>query len=228
MKPYLLSLTSLVAGVENYTKTIKNLGDSVEAIMVSFAPTVPMNPAYRTINVPMAYPGNLSRFRYLPFDQLEDDRMLIFTDTSDVIFQTEIPELEQKIYVAPENDTFGEHSWFNQMFVRHNFTLLKDKPIYNMGTWAMPVFKAKEMVNFVTDGAGMFKFEEFGDQPLYNLWLQHQEFEEHPTLMSCLFNNYEKGNVLKTKEGFTNKEGDLYSIVHANGGLNLKELLIIK
>lgn len=224
VKPYLISLTSNVAGIENYIRTLDALADSVEPIMVSFSPQVPLSPDYRTIRVDQGYPGNLSRFKFFPFEELDSQRMVIFTDTSDVIFQCPIPELEDKIYVAPESAKFDKQSWFNQMFLRHGFTLLDDMPIYNMGTWAMPVYKAQEMLTFVLDGANLFRYEEQADQPLYNLWLKNQQFEEHPSLMSCLFNNYEQKNLIKTERGWVNKHDDLYSIVHANG--NNKDLLI--
>jgi hypothetical protein len=46
--------------------------------------------------------------------------------------------------------------------------------------------------------------------------------------MTCLFDNLSTDNVSKSKKGFVNPKDELYSIVHANGGTELKELLVSK
>jgi len=229
MKPLLISLTSNIPGVGHYIGSLKNLGDSVEPLMVTFAPEVPLSTEYRTIKAPVTYPGNLSRFKYFPFDEIADDQMVVFTDTSDVIFQCPLPELEMdKIYVCPENALFDDHSWWKNFFERTGYHGLDGKPIFNMGCWAMSGAKAKELIGFVNDSGAMFGFDEYSDQPLFNLWLQNQVCEVHPTLMTCLFDNLSTNNVSKSKKGFVNQKDELYSIVHANGGTELKELLVSK
>lgn len=208
IKPYLLSLASYTPGCDNYIFTLPKLENSVEWINVDFK----------------EYPGNLFRFNHIPFDRLDDKRMMVFTDTGDVIFQKPIPELEAKIYVTPERANFDRTSWFNQLFERNDYHELDGTPIYNMGTWAMPVYKVKEMLNYIFSMSHTFKDEGGCDQPLFNMWLRTQKFEEHPELMVCLFNNFETGDVVKENGIFLNKVGKPYSIVHANG--NKKDLLI--
>jgi hypothetical protein len=204
--PYLLSLASYVPGVEDYITSLPKLGNDVE---------------WKNVEI-KDYPGNLYRFNFFPKD-LDPYRMVIFTDTSDVIFQCPLPKLKKRIYVCPEDAKFDEHSWWNAFFQKYDFHELDGEPIYNMGGWAMPVHKALELFDFMRENVHIFAFDQCSDQPLFNMWLKTQKFEVHPTLMSCLFDNYDKGNIKRVEKGWVNKSYDLYSIVHANG--NRKYLL---
>jgi hypothetical protein len=230
MKPYLISLTSEVEGLkENYINTLKNLEDSVEPIMVLFGDLVLEGEQCLYLDKVdvrhyhgTLYPGNLSRFGYFPIDL--EDRMCIFTDSSDVIFQKPIPELEDKIYVSPEYDTWGKNNWWKQHLERFKFNNLEGEPIYCMGTWAMPFKKVIELLMFMDKNKSRFDGWEMSDQILFNWWLMNEEFEVHPTLFASLYDGYDKNHVLKTDKGFVNTKDELFCITHANG--NKKELLI--
>lgn len=220
MKKYLISLSSMVDGVEYYLQSIPLLQDTAVSNMTAFKPYPP--PGYVNMEyVDRGYPGNLSRFDYFPKYMRKDD-MCIFTDTSDVFFQKKIPKLENKIYVCPEYAKFDESSWFTPRHHAYNFHELDGLDIYNMGTWAMPYDKVRSLLKFMKENKQLFPGWEQSDQSLYNLWLRKQKFEIHPTLMTCLFNSYSQKKTMKTEDGWVNEDGKLFSIVHFNG--NSKEL----
>jgi len=223
MKTYLVSLTSNVPGVkENYLDSISNLDDSVIPVMVSFKPYFKAKTIdFKVIKTGKAYPNNLKRFDYFP--EFEDDNMIIFTDTSDVIFQKPIPKLESKIYVSPELDTWGANNWWKFHLNKYNFKDLDGKPIFCMGTWAMPYSEVKSLLKFIKNNAHVFDDAFFSDQILFNWWLLGKKFEVHPTLFGTLYSSYSKG-IIKLDHGiFYDNDDGVISIIHVNG--NNKQLL---
>lgn len=228
-KPYLVGIASNHDGVERYLASIPNVARSVESILVSYSPQIDANKAsyvdqIRRINEP--WPGNLYRFKDFPMD-LDPERMVIFTDVGDVWFQDNVPELKKDIYVCPEYDFFGKENWFKQHLEAFNFHYLDGEPIYNMGTWAMPVKKAYELIKFLEENSHYFGHWSACDQPLYNWWLQRQEFTTHPRLMTCLYGGLGTGHVTKSeaflgKYYYHNEEGQPFAIVHANGSTKEK------
>ena len=222
MKPYLLTMTSYISGVQDYLDSMVNLDQSVDPLVFSYNPQVPSGQHYTVYRTDHPYRGNFMRFADFPTD-LDPERMVIFTDAADVIFQAPIPPLENKIYVCPEYDTFGKHSWFHSYFEQYNFHDLDDAQIFNMGTWAMPFRKAQELVAFLYKNRDLFEMWWGADQPLYNLWLKGQLFDIHPSLMGCLYNGYWSGEIEKQDGIFYTRQGLPLSIVHANG--NSKPLL---
>lgn len=225
MKPYLLSLASYTPGVERYVRSLPRLEDGVEWVNVVFNPIFAPDESitdslsqFQTIETNQAYPGNLSRFNYLP--RLDPERLWIFTDTADVVFQAPIPDLEDNIYVCPEYDTWGADNWFRRTLQPFPEVAeeLAGSPIYNMGTWAMKGSRALEMIRFVLGNADRLNHANWCDQPLYNLWLKGQDITIHPTLMACLYDGLSRGEIIKQAHLFVNKQGETVSIVHANGG----------
>jgi hypothetical protein len=225
MKPYLISLASYTNWVERYVRTLPRLEDSVEWVNVAFNPIfAPDNSItdslsqFQTIEPRQPYPGNLNRFNYLP--KLDQERLWIFTDTADVVFQAPIPDLQDKIYVCPEYDTWGADNWWKNALEPFPKVAqeLEGLPIFNMGTWAMKGSQALEMIRFVIGNAYRLSNATWCDQPLFNLWLKDQEITVHPTLMACLYDGLSAGEIIKQARLFVNPQGEAYSIVHANGG----------
>lgn len=225
MKQFLISITSNCEGLaENYLRTLPNLDDSVETIMIQFQPFFDAN-VDKIFKIDTPYVGNLNRFKYFP-KGFEDEDIIIFTDASDVIFQKPIPELGQIIYVAPEYDTWGDDNWWKEKLSLYNYHGLDGFPIYCMGTWAMPYKLVKDLLDFLDKNAGMFGHSQFSDQILFNIWLKDKDYMQRSDLMASLYSGYHFGKVIKTDKGFVNHAGNLISIVHANG--NLKYLLVNK
>lgn len=227
-KPYLLSLASNSKGVSRYLDSLKNLQDSVEWISVEFDPSFIIHDSiadrlsdFRRYWPGITYPGNLTRFEYVP-DSLDEDRWWIFTDTSDVIFQAPIPNLDktgQDILVSCENELFGE-SWFFKPMIEAfapKLDALKDRPIYCMGTWAMKGRKAKELLRYLKDRAPEFGNHPQIDQPLLNLWLMEQDFGEDISLFATLHRNYQLGRITRSEDGRFWQSGVLPAICHGNG-----------
>jgi hypothetical protein len=210
-KPYLISIASWTPGVDDYLKSLPKLQNSVEWINVELK----------------EYPGHLQKFDYVPFEDLDDRRMIIYTDTQDVTFQAPIPELKEGLYITPEGRNWTKEGFYGEILMKNKFNDLWDRPVYNSGSWAMPVWKFKEMLRFFIRSdpkIEQLQYKNPFNQPLYNYWLSTQEFMVHPSLMTCLYDNYGAGNVCLTPVGFVNRNDELYSIVHANG--DSKNLLI--
>lgn len=221
-KPYLITIASNHGNVKRYLDTLANVSKQVESILVSYNPQIPIEQCGnvdKVIRIDEPYPGNLYRFKDFPRD-LDPERMVIFTDMSDVWFQTELPDFENDIYVCPEYDFWGKENWWKKHLDAFNFHYLDGEPIYNMGTWAMPVKKAYELMKFLEDRSILFGHWQASDQPLFNLWLQYQEFVVHENLMCCLYT----GKSVRTDgKYFWDKTTEKWiSIIHANG--NSKEI----
>lgn len=229
-KPYLVSLTSYVYGLkENYERTLFKLKDSVIPIQVGFSPYPYGNKNIKQLTVCEAYPGNLSRFNYFP-KGFEDDDMIIFTDTSDVIFQCPMPKLDKNvIYVAPEFTTWNsEGNYWNQYLDFYDCHELDGLMVFCMGCWAMSYKKVKDLLQFMESHKAKFGEWEQCDQILFNLWLkQYPSVIEHE-LFPQLYDGYFKGKVVKKNGKFYDSLGFLLPIVHANGQEILKSLLVQK
>lgn len=228
--PYLISLASWTPGVERYLGSLRNLENSVEWVDVRFkSEPGEYNPIFqfvpgigvRNCFVDGPYPGHLYRLDYIP-DDLDPKRWWIFTDTADVVFQAPIPDLEElgkTIYVAPENEVHRNNGYWAGLISEYpKADPLLDRPIYNMGCWAMRGTKALELVDYLR----MHRHDcgPAGDQPLYNLWLREQPADivgVHSSLMVTLYANLEKGYCRRENGLFVNEQGEPFSIVHANG-----------
>lgn len=205
LKPYLITVSSNLYR-DRYLEALKSVGDSVELCSVFLE----------------EYPGNLSRFKHIPVKDLDLNRWWIFTDSSDVTFQTLVPNLDYgdgTILVSPEGMMFKDNEFFVQYLQSYPPypDLLKDRPVYNMGSWAMKGTDVLDLLNFMDRTQGSFNSNEQSDQPMFNLWLIQKNIAIHPNLFTCLYNNLQLGNVIKDGEKYINKLGEPIVIVHDNG-----------
>lgn len=230
MKPYLISLAS--GENKQYYDSLQLLQNSVELIDVRFEPCNPIVTNYyidgSIVKVGAPYPGNLSRFQFIP--ELDPNRWWIFTDTADVIFQKpfDLSDYEgwTDIIVCSEGETFKDNGFWMQWLERYPSIfsyLLQDRQVYNGGCWAMKGYKVLEFIQFLETCSVDFNLNEQSDQILLNLWLINQKYVGDQDIFTTLYNNIDKGYVNKTDKGFVNQHGELYTVVHANG--NTKELL---
>jgi hypothetical protein len=230
-KPYLISLSSNVEGVDRYLASLKNLEDSVELVFVNFEPYIPkrelpISKVHR-INTGWSWPGNLRRFNYIPKELMDENRWWIFTDTSDVIFQSPIPDLDKaglNILISYEGERFDENwVWIPILKAQSpKLDMLLTRPISCMGTWAMKGYLAREMIAFLKEGSRELPHI-FNDQPIFNLWLDDKRYVEHLGLFATLYKNFYTGMITKDEDGRFWQGRVLPAIVHGNGGS--KELL---
>lgn len=142
-KPYLLTLSSHTSGMPRFLESLEKI--DVEHIAVQFTP---YTSGLKTIFTGVPYPGHIQKYAFVP-PNLDPERYVIFTDTDDVIFQKELPELgDFDLYLAPEN-VIHRGSWWEPYINEHPvFEHLLDKPIYCSGTWAMKVKTLYELLDF--------------------------------------------------------------------------------
>lgn len=172
--------------------------------------------------IPKIYPGNLSRYKLIPIDIIKNNEWYIFTDTSDVIFQTDFPDFDRtrfEIIVAPENEIHRNSIWKGFIEKDKYFEDLMDRPIYNAGCYAMKGNKFLEFLKFLRGRV----YPENYDQLLFNKWLISQNYLPHLSIFAPLYANIGIGLVIKKGGKWYTKSGRLISCVHANG--NFKNFL---
>lgn len=211
-KPYLISICSPAPERDHYLKSLPNLRDSVEPVNVELE----------------TYPGHLFRWDFIP-KELDRERVFIFTDSYDVIFQKPIPTLSPDyIYAANENEIFKNNDFWIEVLSRcPQFNNLNNETIYNVGTFACV---GKTMDNWVSflQSSRSGDINTLDEQLLFNSWLRKPEnnslLKELPDLFTTIYANMEKGTtILNEKNQFVNQNGELYSVVHFNG--STKDLL---
>ena len=205
-KPYLISIYSYAPQINNYIKSLPKLKDSVEPVSVELK----------------SYPGHLFRWDFIP-KELDRERIFIFTDSFDVIFQKPIPTLSPNyIYVTNERELFKDNSFWRRRMKRFTqFDSLYNETIYNAGTFACAGKLMDNWTNYLQSERSKFKYASY-DQLLFNLWLHKPEnhilLKELPDLFTSIYANMKKGTtILNKKNQFVNQNGELYSVVHFNG-----------
>lgn len=213
-KPFLISIYSYTPGVDRHLVSLSKLEGSVEPVKV----------------VLDSYPGHLYRWDLIP-KELDRNRVFIFTDTADVIFQKPIPLLSpDHIYVANEGEIFKNNRFWRAVIRRNpQFQILDNETIYNVGTFACSGHIMDSWVSFVQSARPTVRAM-VTEQLLFNIWLRKPEnyplLMQIPDLFTSLYANLEKGTTTLDKNNqFVNKNGQLYAVVHFNG--NTKELLKI-
>lgn len=232
-KPYLVSSASNSEGVDRYIETLPKLRDSVYWLSIEYDPPLPVKDtdslsSFKRINLNKPYQGHLQRFVDVANNTpIESNGWYIFTDTADVRFQAAIPDLsevDEPIIAASESVEHKDNGFWTGLISKYpEFKPLLNTLIHNMGVVAMKGEMFSEFLNYLYDRQSMGIYHHNCDQALYNMFLLKHEYAYHPTLMTCLYDNWDKGNVKKENGLFVNKDGQPYSIIHANG--NLKELL---
>jgi hypothetical protein len=239
-KPYLVTCASYTNGCETFIQSLKNADDSISYYSVEFFPHFYEKPVHATrLLLSDEYPGHLRRLAYAPFDFIDLDRWVIFSDTDDVKIQKRVPELpdDKDILVANENVQHNEGFWAPVIKQFPIFESLLDKPVYNAGLFAMKGHVLKEYVSFLGEFMAKHNLTEFQylDQLILNYWI-HEVADKRdkknkpkyrvgyvPTLFLCLHANVDKNNCKRVYGQWCDKQGNPYTFVHANG--NKKNLL---
>lgn len=207
---YLVTVASLTPGAtELYDQTVANLGDSV-----TFVPI-------RLIN----WPGGLLKLMAIPVETFPEDSWVILTDTSDVIFQRPIPNLDSfgySVLVCDEGLTYSESEFWLPIVNGLGLTDMLEKPVYNM-MLAAKAYYFKEFVDMIAYHYrhGMFGSNPYSflDQLMLCRWVYDKPYGVAPNFMTSLFKNVELGLVKKDDESglWVSPDNTPYCIVHANG-----------
>lgn len=231
---YLVSIASIgddLKPLNRYVESLKNLKGSVDKLISVEFPGYISNTVMlsRHINCTSLqvltepkYPGNLFRFAFFPMG-IESENTCIFTDTYDVYFQNPIKVKDlKKIYVGSEHIKWKDTEFWRPILEKYKIDVLMDKPVYNMGAWIMPFYKAYDLMNFLKRNYNMFDCANWSDQILYNLWLLDQKFEIDDQLIANLYNGIDSGDISIKDNRVLNKKGKEYSIIHMNGNTKTK------
>jgi len=206
MKPYLINVYTKTEHLDRFFESVKKI--NIEEINIQ----------------PPQYPGNLNRFKLIP-EFTDKKRWIIFTDTEDVIFQSDFPDFDNigfDIVVAPENEIHKNSYWKSFCEKYPIFEDLKERQIYNAGCFAMRVNKFFKFIKFLNT-FNKVELPQNMDQLLFNKWLSTQDFIADLTIFAPLYKNYELGLIKKEEGIWKTKNGKIINCVHANG--NLKDLL---
>ena len=247
-KPYLISSFSYTSGVDKYFESLSNITCSPVAFM--FEPYTMTPRGVEVFKLDRKYIGNTGRFvpilDALMANCFDLSRWFIFTDSGDVWFQTELPNLDSvrgDIIVCDEGKKFKQIDfWFDKVPKK-----LLNKEAYNVGSFAMrgemflkfllfivgkyheyvKLIKRPDIYPFNCPLANMYlsttdrMFLNLADTVLFNEFIADKEITTHPTLFTCLSFNLKALTTLERDGLYYNKQGELYSIVHANGNAKL-------
>jgi hypothetical protein len=234
-KPYLISCSSYTPGLNRYLKTLENLEDSVELVMVEFEPVIRDSYQIKGISqinrvkTGIRWPGMMHRLSYIPKD-LDESRWWVFTDSSDVVFQGPIPLLpdEEFILTSKEGETFSENGFWIPYLKRYedSFWVLNDFQVRCAGTWAMKGKYAKQYIEFIEAVRERYvNAPDFVDQMVFNQWLsglwcvgpERADFELSG-LFGTLYKNAYTGKIIRDVDGNFWEGGRIMpAIIHGNG-----------
>lgn len=168
---YLIGAFNSGEAATAYFKSLKNLGEAAEPIIIQywfqgkFEPVeVPKH--VKLLQIQKEYPGNTGKhkdFRQYVAPLLVKDQWCVFTDMHDVIFQQPFPEFPSnaQILVASEGKKFGEIEFWKKLLPKRAW---KQKA-YNVGCFAM----RRDL---------LLRFWDY----LYNEWMQFFDWYAHGQL----------------------------------------------
>lgn len=172
----------------------------------------------------------------------------VWTDCHDVVFQKELPEFwinsNKDAIICSEHLKHGESDyWLPLITGSKEFEHLYDKEVYNSGVFAMRGFKIFNYfceLNKPTYPNRYGKSELYidnqydGDQLIFNKWVHNNISccDVNSEIFLALYTGYIDKNWVdmstysKFDNGkFISQDGKIFPIVHANGNVNIKEIL---
>lgn len=249
-KPTIITSYSYTKGCEQY---FKSFSENVKANMIviafdEFREEIHPKNNCKIYKYEKGYPGNTGRLlpilRILKRDDFDLSGWFIFTDTHDVVFQTDIPELNtinKSIIACPEDISFGKSDFWKLRVPKNMYNL----QVFNVGSFAMRGFQLVKFLeqvqsewNHVVDeytsksddrfpqDTIIFRdrlgnqFNSFADTIIFNRFID-QNIDDvlvHPTLFTCLAHNLESRRTHQKKDDmYYNEEHEIFAIVHKNG-----------
>jgi len=227
--PYLITSLNRMPGAERWVAGVRDiLGDSVQPVILMWEPAFPVPPGWIVRRMGCRYPGHLHKLLPILELGLDPERWFVFTDGSDVLFQTPLPELERaghRVLLSAEGVRHADCSFWGPHLRLPWFASLADRPIYNVGSWAAVGHAFLAFVRMLRDTADALRgrglpLVDVHEQLLYNLWVQahREECGELPGLFCTLYANLQPDGPARLEGGrLLDPAGRPYSIVHGNG-----------
>ena len=225
MKPYLVTQSSYTPTTTLFLESFPKISSSVEYYNFQVKPYWPILPkAKQTIYTERQYRTYANKFVGLDTSLFDDDRYVIFTDTSDVLFQDNVPDdLVEDIYITSENiihdgEPNGGSFWRQQVQPDSSYEYLMDKMIYNSGTFAMKGYLFKQFISFFEKIVSQEQV--IYDQLIFNHFIYSeykQQVYEHRKLFMCGYKNIELGLMRKQDGIWVNDKNEIISICHFCG-----------
>lgn len=237
-------------GCQRYFDTLPLSG--CQGIVIEYQGLAPVNypKEVDVYKIKSGYKGNTGRFLplYDLFQQKEYDKddWFIFTDTHDVWFQHEIPNLDQyfaPIIVSAEGKSFGEIDFWKERLPQS----MQGWPALNVGTFAM---KYEMWLEFLKAVRGSYQaimdwykgphgdlwpkdtelirkyitatFNAYADTMLFNTFVHNRTYVAAPEVFNCIGFQLELGHMKEKNQKYYTELDELISVVHANGDSKLK------
>jgi hypothetical protein len=233
-RPYLITSLNEMPGKERWVRGVAEvLGNTVQPVIIMWEPEFAVPTGWIVRRMRRPYPGHLQKLTPLLEMGLDPDRWFVFTDGSDVSFQTTLPDLgavQVPVLLSNEGLRHGDSAFWTPHLRLPIFAALRDMPIYNVGSWAAVGHEFLDFVGYqaaFTDtcrAAGIHLLP-YHDQLIHNLWVRANsnrcgEMEGLFCTLYASFTGPDGGGSTRARliDGrFVTADGQPYAIVHANG-----------
>jgi len=233
--PYLITSLNAMPGADRWVRTAQAaLGDAVQPVIIMWEPYFEVSARFLVRRMGRPYPGHMAKLLPLLEMDLDRDRWFLFTDGADVAFQAPLPDLDasgRSVLLANEGVTHGESAFWRPHLELSLYAGLKDRPIYNVGTWAAVGDVFLDFLRYLAAARDLCRrrgwpLVDVHEQLIYNLWVQAAggACGEMDTLFCSLYANVtgprmDGGGAAALAGGhFVNRRGEPYVVVHGNGG----------
>lgn len=232
--PYLITSLNEMPGKDRWVQGATDvLGGTVQPVVIMWEPEFEVPKGWIVHRMRRPYPGHLQKLAPLLEMDLDPDRWFVFTDGSDVLFQTRLPDLDASaspVLLSNEGLRHGDAAFWAPHLELPMFAALRDEPIYNVGSWAAIGDRFLDFVRYQAAFAHRCRTARvallpYHDQLIHNLWVRanRDQCGEGDTLFCTLYANYTGPVVNGQRKAsmergrFVNVRGEPYAIVHANG-----------
>jgi hypothetical protein len=233
-RPYLITSLNEMPGKERWvTSALRACADSVQPVILMWQPEFAVPEGWIVHRMGRPYPGHLQKLWPLLEMDLDPRRWFVFTDGSDVLFQTRLPALMtagRRILLSGEGIRHRESAFWAPHLQLPWFAALGDAPVYNVGSWAAVGGDFLEFVGHLRRTATACREQglplvDVHEQLIYNAWVQAHAARcgELPGLFCTLYANFTgsepggRGTARLAAGRFVDAQGRPYAIVHANG-----------
>lgn len=232
--PYLITSLNEMPGKDRWVRGVADvLRDTVQPVIIMWEPEFAVPEHWIVRRMRRSYAGHLHKLAPLLDMDLDLDRWFVFTDGSDVLFQTPLPDLSARgcrVLLSNEGVRHQDNDFWRPHLALPLYTALREQPIYNVGSWAAIGHDFVEFLRYLR--ATLDLCQERGwpvthvhEQLIYNRWVHAHRAKcgELPGLFCTLYANYTgpgfggRRTARLVNGRFVTADGQPYAVVHANG-----------